>query len=264
MSGHDVLSVVGWRSPVQPLSFGILTGMRGTLLNTATVAGGASIGLVIGQVIPSSFRDVALNGLGLVVLGIGVRMVLQGKNPLISAISVAAGGVIGLSLGFHSRIEALGNWGQAQFAAGAGAGSFAQGLLTSFVLFCIGPMTLLGCLEDGVEGKIDILSLKSTLDGVAALFLAATFGLGVLASAPLVLLFQGALTLAARPLSPLAKHPNAIGEISGTGGCIMLATGLGLMGIKDFHTANYLPAVFIAPGIALLTDAINQRKVVSS
>ena len=109
--------------------------MRGTLLNTATVAAGASIGLFIGRVIPDSFRDVALNGLGLVVLGIGVRMILQGKNPLISAISVAAGGVIGLSLGFHAWIQALGELGQRQFASATGSGSFATGLLTSFVLF---------------------------------------------------------------------------------------------------------------------------------
>jgi uncharacterized membrane protein YqgA involved in biofilm formation len=225
--------------------------MRGTLLNTATVAVGAGVGLLVGRTIPSTYQDVALHGLGLVTIGLAVRMVLKGRNPLVAAIAVAVGGVLGLAFGIHAGIEALAEWSRQRLGGGE-TGRFAQGMVTSFVLFCVGPMTLLGCLQDALERKIELLSVKSTMDGIAAVFLAAAMGAGVLLTAVLVLLFQGALTLLARPLRPLAQDAEALDETSGTGGAILLATGIGLIGLKDLHTANYLPAIFLAP---LLTVA---------
>lgn len=225
--------------------------MRGTLLNTATVAVGATVGLVVGRAIPNSYQDVALHGLGLVTVGLAIRMILQGKNPLISALALTVGGSLGLAIGIHDHFVALAEWAKTQTGQGQN-GLFAQGMVTSFVLFCIGPMTLLGCLEDALENKIDLLAVKSTLDGIAAIFLAAASGAGVLATAPLLLIFQGGLTLLAKPLSGLSKDEEAMAELVGTGGAILLATGIGLLGIRDFHTANYLPAVFLAPAIVIL------------
>lgn len=225
--------------------------MRGTLLNTATVAVGAGVGLVVGRTIPSAYQDVALNGLGLVTIGLAVRLVLKGRNPLVSAVAIALGGVLGLALGIHAGIESLAEWSRVQLG-GDGGGKFAQGMVTSFVLFCVGPMTLLGCLEDALEKKIDLLSVKSTMDGIAAVFLAAAMGAGVLLTAALLLVFQGALTLLARPLRPLAADTEALDETSGAGGAILLATGIGLVGLKDLHTANYLPAIFLAPAAVVL------------
>jgi uncharacterized membrane protein YqgA involved in biofilm formation len=231
--------------------------MRGTLLNTATVAGGAALGLAIGRAIPPGYQDVALHGLGLVTMGLSVRMLLKGRNPLIAAVAVAVGGVLGLALGIHVGIEHLAEWTRSQ--VGGDASRFVQGVVTSFVLFCVGPMTLLGCLEDALEGKIDLLSVKSTLDGIAAVFLAAALGAGVLLTAGLLLLFQGAITLAARPLRKIARDEGALDEISGTGGAILLATGIGLVGLKDLHPANYLPAVFLAPVIALAARRLSRE-----
>jgi uncharacterized membrane protein YqgA involved in biofilm formation len=220
--------------------------MRGTLLNTTTVAVGAGVGLAVGRTIPVSYQDVALNGLGLVTIGLAVRLVLKGRNPLIAAVAVAVGGVLGLALGIHAGIVNLAIWSREHFG-GEGGAKFAQGMVTAFVLFCVGPMTLLGCLEDALEKKIDLLSVKSTMDGIAAVFLAAAMGAGVLLTAVLLLVFQGALTLLARPLRPLAADTEALDETSGVGGAILLATGIGLLGLKDLHTANYLPAIFLAP-----------------
>lgn len=224
--------------------------MRGTLLNTATVAVGATAGMLVGKAVPDAYQQTALAGLGLVTAGLSIRMALKGRNPLITAVAVAIGGVIGLAIGIHSGIEAFAAVVKTQLGGGDAA-IFAQGAVTAFALFCVGPMTLLGCLEDGLEGKIDLLSLKSTMDGIASFFLAAALGGGVLLCAPLLLLFQGGLTLAARPLKALGKDQEALDEISGAGGAILLATAVGLMGIKDFHAANYVPAIVLAPLIVV-------------
>lgn len=236
----------------------LLAVVKGTLLNTATVAGGAAVGLLLGKALPTSYQQVAMSGIGLVTVGMGIKMFLQGRNPLIVALAVAAGGILGLAFGIQHGIEALAEWSKTQF--GSSEGTFAQGMITSFVLFCVGPMTILGCMEDALEHKIDLLSLKSTLDGIGAIFLAATLGSGVLVTAVLVLIFQGALTLLARFLKPLVKDENALAELSATGGAILLATGIGLLGLKDMSTANYLPAIFLAPAFALLGPKLAQMR----
>lgn len=235
--------------------------MKGTLLNTATIAVGATLGLLLGKALPGNFRDVAMSGIGLVTLGLGIRMFLQGKNPLISAVAVAGGGIIGLMLGIEVGIEAIAEWCRAQL--GQGESTFVEGMITSFVLFCVGPMTILGCIEDALEHKIDLLSLKSTLDGIGAIFLAATLGAGVLVTAALVLIFQGAITLLARCLQPLVKDEHALGELTATGGAILLGTGIGLLGLKNLHTANYLPAIFIAPAIVLVGHRIRRKETLN-
>lgn len=224
--------------------------MRGTLLNTVTVAAGATVGILLGSGIRDDYKQVALHGLGLVTVGIGVQMFLKVKNPLIAAAAVAVGGILGLALGIHSGIEGMAGWLKMHLE-GSHPSHFSEGLITSFVLFCIGPMTLLGCIQDALEHKIDLLALKSTMDGIAAVFLAAASGYGVLVTAVLVFLFQGGLTLLAKQLRPLAADEECLAGLSGAGGAILMATGLGLIGLTDLHTANYLPAIFLAPLLVL-------------
>lgn len=231
--------------------------MRGTLLNTATVAGGSLVGLAIGRHIPEAHKQVALSGLGLVTIGIGIRMFLQSRNPLVGAVAVAAGGMIGLALGIHSGIDAFATW--AKHSMSGDLSRFNEGLITSFVLFCVGPMTLLGCIQDALEKNIELLALKSTMDGIAAVFLAATFGAGVLVTAGLILIFQGALTLLARPLRPMTRQSHLMESINASGGPIMVGIGLGLLAIKDVHAANYLPALVLAPMVAWLFHRIERR-----
>jgi len=232
--------------------------MRGTLLNTATVAVGATVGWLVGKQIPGSYQTVALHGLGLVTCGLGLKMFLQSKNPLIAAIAVAGGGVIGLRLGIDFEIGHIAGWFK-QALGQTHSDRFIDGLVTSFVLFCIGPMTLLGCMQDALEKKIDLLSLKATLDGVAAFFLAAASGACVIVTAFLLLIYQGALTLAAGSLRPIAEDEELLAETTATGGAILFATGLGLLEIKDLHTANYLPAVFVAPAAVMIGRRFAKR-----
>ena len=224
--------------------------MKGTILNTVTVTAGSVVGLLIGKLIPESAQQVALGGLGLVTMGLGMKMFLGSKNILIVAGSIALGGIIGLLLGIQVGLENIADW--VKHSVGGG-GTFSEGFVASCVLFCIGPMTLLGCIQDGLEGKSELLSLKSTMDGVAAIFLAASLGIGVLFSAAFILIFQGGLTLAARPLSSLKSDQGLLAELEGTGGPIMLAIGLSLLSIKKLPTANYLPALVLAPLMVLLS-----------
>jgi hypothetical protein len=231
--------------------------VRGTLLNTATVLVGAGLGVAAGHNIPDSYKAVALHGIGLVTLGVSIKMFMGTKNPLIVGGSVALGGVLGLALGLHSCVEHIALWSQTHLG---GQGKFATGIVTSFVLFCVGPMTLLGCLQDGLERKIDILSLKSTLDGIAAFFLAAATGAGLFVTAVLLFVFQGMLTLAAKPLRPLAEHQWALAETTAAGGAVLAATGLGLLDITDLHPTNYLPAIFLAPAVVLTAERFAKRK----
>lgn len=224
--------------------------MRGTLLNTATVAAGAGLGWVVGDQVPIGYKAVAMGGLGLVCLGLGVKMFLQSRNVLVVAAAVAVGGMLGLLVGIHAGLESLSNWARGYLGGGE---KFTETFVTTSVLFCVGPMTLLGCLQDGLERRIELLSIKSTLDGIGAFFFAAAAsGPPVLLTALVVLVFQGFLTLGARYLKGLATDETLISEATAAGGLMMVSIGLGLLELKQMQTANYLPSLVLAPLFAAL------------
>jgi uncharacterized protein len=231
--------------------------MRGTLLNTATVAGGALVGLAMRNVIPASWQPVAMSGIGLVVVALGVRMFLPSRNVLAVTMAMAVGGILGTILGLQHLLVVFADW--ARTALG-GAGRFSEAVVTTSVLFCVGPMTLLGCLEDGLEGKIDLLKIKSTLDGVGAVFFAATLGPGVLVTAGIVLVVQGALTLSAKSLRGFANDEALLAEATAVGGIMMIATALGILELKSLPVADYLPALAIAPIVVAVGRRWEARK----
>lgn len=222
--------------------------MRGTLLNTATVVVGAALGLLVGAAVPHQYEQIALSGIGLVVLGIGVKLFLESKNVLYVTGAIAFGGILGTALGIDAGLQALTESVRSTLGGGK---HFNEGLIGASLLFCVGPMTVLGCIQDGLEGNYQLLSVKSALDGVAGFFLATALGrdggFGVLLSAVVVLVVQGALTLLARPLKPVAEDAELLAEATGTGGVMMLAIGLRLLELKMLPVANYLPALVLAP-----------------
>jgi uncharacterized membrane protein YqgA involved in biofilm formation len=231
--------------------------MRGTLLNTATVAAGATAGLLTGRFVPPDYKSVALEGLGLVVVLIGVRMFLQSRNPIIGVASIAFGGIIGACIGIPHALAVFAEWCRQILG---GTGHFNEALITTSVLFCVGPMTLLGCLQDGLENKIELLAVKSTLDGIGAFFFAATLGSGVLVTTVVVLVVQGSITLAARRMQRFAKDEELMAEATATGGALMLGIGLGLLSIKSMHIETYLPAVILAPLFVLVSRRVVARR----
>ncbi len=230
--------------------------MRGTLLNTATVAIGALIGLVAGQNLPHQYLVIASGGIGLVTIGIGLKLFLESKNVLVVALSVGLGGVLGAMMGIDQGLTHFADWARGLVGGG---GTFNEGLITTSVLFCVGPMTLLGCIQDGIEHKIDLLAVKSIMDGITAVFFAATLGAGVLVTALVVLVFQGTLTLLAGRLKVLVKRPKLMAETSAAGGCILLAIGLGLLRIVKLPSENFLPALVLAPVFALIFIGLQNR-----
>jgi uncharacterized membrane protein YqgA involved in biofilm formation len=225
---------------------------RGTILNTLTVLVGSLVGLAIGGAMPPELKAVAMTGIGLVVLAMGVKMFLETKNVLVPTMSIVGGGLIGALIKLDVGVDNASEWLRQILGGGE---NFNAGLITASVIFCVGPLTLLGCVEDGLERKIDLLAFKSTLDGIGAVFFAATMGAGVLASAGVVLVVQGLITLFAKPLKPLAQNPQLASEATAAGGVIMIAIGCssGLLGIlRDVRTEIYLPALVIAPLVAPL------------
>lgn len=223
---------------------------RGTLLNTLTVVAGALVGLAIGGSISEDLKRVALTGIGLICLGLGAKLVMESKNLLITTVAVVGGGVLGALIGIDVGIDAF-----AESVRGwlGGGETFNEGLVSASVLFCVGPMTLLGCLKDGLERDIHLLAIKSVFDMVAAVFLAATLGVGVLIAAGVLFVVQGVLTALAKPLKPLAQNPQLVCEASAAGGAIMLAIGIKLLGLRDDLRAEvFLLSLFIAPLVARL------------
>lgn len=225
----------------------------GTVLNTVAVIAGSLVGLMAGSALPSRIGDIAVYGIGLITICLGLQMFLRTRNPLVVVAAICIGGALGAAVGLDSGMEAVAEWARAGLG---GKGNFNQGFVTASVLFCIGPMTLMGCLQDALEDHIELLGLKSMLDGVSSIFLSATLGVGVLVSAAFVLIFQGVLTLAARRLEPLAKNPSLVGESVAVGGVLMVSIGLGITGIKSVPSVLFLPALALAPAFAWCADRL--------
>jgi uncharacterized membrane protein YqgA involved in biofilm formation len=220
----------------------------GTLLNTATVIVGALLGRAVGSRFPERLRETAIDGIGLLVLLIGAEMALGTRHVLYVMGAVLIGGLLGEGLRIEDHLEAFGDWLERRVGVDdAGEGSdFSRGFVTTSILFCVGPVTLMGCIQDGLHGDYNLLAVKSVLDGISALAFASALGWGVLFSAGTVLVVQGALTLGARTLSGVLT-PAMDAELFATGGVILLGLGIRLLGLKPVRVANFLPGLVVAP-----------------
>jgi len=245
--------------------FGVWSVLNGTIVNAITVVVGSLLGLSIASGIPDRFRSIVLQSLGLITVTLAVdsavlkfsdtvrRFADHVRSPdtygarlaMIMIASLLVGAILGTLLRLHERIEALGSWIHRRFSSGDGAG-FAEGFLTASVIFCVGPLTLLGCLQNGAHGDPSLLYIKATLDGFCALALASALGWGVFASVLTVLGFQGGLSVLAWWVAdPLDQVSMALMTI--VGGVVLLATALLILDIKKIPVANMLPGIFLPP-----------------
>lgn len=226
----------------------------GTLLNTATVLVGAAIGLSLGRVIPASLHQTVRAAIGLFVVVIGIQMALKTHNPLILLISVLVGVLIGELLRLDDGVQAIGAWAERRISRGGEPGRVSLAFITTSLIFCVGPLTILGSFQDGTTGDITLLAIKSTLDGVTSIVFAATLGWGVTLSAISVLVVQGTLTLIAFLLhAGLTDLETA--ELTAAGGIAVLGIALGLLELKTIKVANFLPSLVVAPLLAGLAHA---------
>lgn len=210
---------------------------------------GSGIGLAIGNRLSQRLREIMTAGLGLCTLLIGVQMALKAQNPLVVIASMVIGGVMGELLGIEEALERAGEW--LRNRARSGSGTFVTGYVTASLVFCVGPMTLLGSIQEGLTGNPDIIYTKAMLDGAASVAFASSLGAGVGFAAITVLVFQGTLTLLGAQLAFLLR-PEILNEVTATGGLLILAIGLLLLEVKRLRVANLLPALVV---VVLLTAA---------
>jgi uncharacterized membrane protein YqgA involved in biofilm formation len=240
-----------------------MTGL-GTLINVAAVLAGGAIGLVLGGRIPERIRQTVMHGLGLLTIVIGVQLTFESRNSLVLLGSLLLGGIAGELLRIEERLDRLGLWLERrttgkhertlgdEATASPASSRFSRAFLTASLVFCVGPMAILGSIKDGLDGDITLLSIKSGLDLFAALGFASTLGVGTLFAALSVLAYQGLLTLAAGLASAVLTEP-MVAQMTASGGVLLLALGIGLLGIKEIRTANLLPALVLAPLLLALT-----------
>lgn len=241
----------------------------GTLLNVAAVLVGSGLGLLLGGRLPQRTRSVITDGLGLVTLLIGAldaasitspafaRAVSGHATVLVVLASVLLGGLMGSGLGLESRLDRVGVRLQARLApsgSGANRARFVEGFVMSSMVFCVGPLAILGALQDGLGHGISQLELKSLLDGFASLAFAASLGWGVACSALTVGLFQGAITVAGY-LAGGALSAGEVAALTATGGLLLIGVGLRLLGVKEVPVVDLLPALAIAPALTAVIAA---------
>ncbi len=219
--------------------------LLGTLVNIGAVIIGSLIGRWGGRFLSVQMRQTLMVGLGLAVLLIGLQLALKSQQLMIVIGSLILGGLIGELIGIERRLEAFGFGLQKRFS---GLGSIAEGFVTSSLLFCVGAMAIMGALQDGLGGNPTILYAKSALDGVAAIALTSTLGIGVIFSIIPLLLYQGSITLVAELAQSILTEP-VITEMNAVGGLLIVAISLDLMGIRRLPVGNLLPSIFVAIGL---------------
>lgn len=232
--------------------------MTGTILNAITVLIGGTIGTLLGNRFPTRIQETIFAALGLFTLVIAIDSALVTRNALIVLGSLLLGVLVGEGLRIEDRLEAFGVWLRDHLIKNPDGGSsarFVEGFVTASLIFCVGPLTIQGAIEDGLMGDYTKLAVKALMDGFAALAFATTLGPGVIASVIVILLFQGGLSLLASLGTNVFTEP-MIWEMTATGGVVLMAIGLRLLELKRIRAANLLPAIFIAPLSIAIMDAL--------
>jgi uncharacterized membrane protein YqgA involved in biofilm formation len=246
----------------------------GTLVNVATVLLGTVIGVLVGHRLSHRTRDVVTDALGLVTLLIAgtaamavrdaalVDAVGSSAPMLIVLASLVLGGVVGSLLGIEDRLERFGGWLQTRLQARAGRRGdgaerqrFIEGFLTASLVFCVGPLTILGSLNDGLGNGADQLFLKAALDGFAAIAFAASFGWGVGASVIALVAVQGSLTIVGMLLGDVLPDAH-VAALGATGGLMLVGVALRLLRIKQLPVGDLLPGLLLAPLLTALVIAL--------
>jgi len=221
--------------------------VRGTIVNAVAILVGSAIGLAAGSRLPERLQRIITTGLGLSTLLIGTQMALKVQSILVVIGSMVIGGVVGEWVNIEGALERAGE--RLKSRARSDSGTFVTGYITASLVFCVGPMTILGSIQEGIAGNADLLYTKSLLDGAASVAFASSLGIGVSFAVVTVLVFQGALTLLGTQLAFLLK-PDVLAELTATGGLLILAIGFLLLDITRLRVANLLPALIV---VVLLT-----------
>jgi len=233
--------------------------MIGTLINVSTVVLGGVLGIALGSKFPERFRHTVVAVLGLFTLAYGFQMFLSTRNALVVLVSLLVGVILGEWWQVENGLKNLGHWLETTLLSRPdihGENRFVRGFLTSSLVFCVGPMAILGSIQDGLTGDYQTLAVKAILDGFAALAFASTLGVGVIFSALVLLIYQGAITLLAAQIQALVSEAMLM-EMTATGGVIILAIAISsLLEIRPIRSGNFLPGLLITPLMVWLMQTL--------
>ncbi len=230
----------------------------GTLINVGTIVLGSLFGILIGARLSEKFRQTIIAGLGLFTLGYGLMTFLETSNPLIPLGGLLIGALLGEWWRIEEGLEIIGTALKKAVIKKEGEGEsqsrFVEGFVTASLVFMIGPIAILGSIQDGLVGDVEMLTIKSILDGFASVAFASTLGIGVAFSALTILVYQGAITLLAGFFSQFFSKA-MMTEMTAVGGLILMAVSISsLLALKKIRTGNFLPALLITPLIMLLLE----------
>ncbi len=232
--------------------------------------------MLFGSRLPERVRQTVIAGLGLFTLAIGLQMALKMQQPLVVLGGLLIGSILGEWWRIEIRLSNLGAWLELRFAQGLqpmadfesrpaeggpvsatyNSSRFIRGFLTASLLFCIGPMTILGAIQDGLSGDYNLLAVKAIMDGFAALAFASTLGVGVLFSIVVIFLYQGGISLLAAQAQALIS-PAMMNEMTSTGGILLLGLAISsLLEIKSIRVGNFLPALLFTPILVAILTAL--------
>ena len=235
----------------------------GTVTNVLTIVGGTLLGLIVGRFISERIRLTVEQAVGMTTLVLGIATAAKTDNIVFPLVSVVLGGIIGESLRIEDRFESLGNWVRRKVEVKSQSGwmsrtslttlhpRFVEGFVTATLLFSIGPMSILGSIDDGLGRGAQILIVKAALDGLVSILFAATMGWGVAISAVIVGIYQGLMTLGASGLDAILTD-RMVHEMSATGGIMILGIALRFMEVKPIRVGSLLPGLFVAPVLVAL------------
>lgn len=227
----------------------------GTLLNLATVLAGGLLGTLLGDRLPPRLRENVVAGVGLFTVAMGVKFAVDTASLLYLLGAILIGGLIGSVLGIERRLNAFGEAVQRRFATPGRTSTVAEGFVTASIVFCVGPLTFLGAIRNGLTGDASLLVIKSVLDGFSAIAFAATLGWGVLLSLLVIVVYQGGLAAGASLFAGLLTD-SQLREMSAVGGLLIVGVGLKLLKIRDVQVADYLPAIAVAPLLVAVATSI--------
>jgi uncharacterized protein len=233
----------------------LFTKTSGTWINVATVLIGSGLGIVLKGNLPTRMQRIITQALGLLTLFLGVTMagsLLKVKvsifdGVILGLIAIVVGGLLGEWWQIDARLHAVGNWLKHRFQGG---GSFTEGFVAATLLFCVGPLTMIGSLNNGLSGDNTLLSIKSAMDGIASIALSSSYGIGVAFSILPMIVYQGGLSIASGFLAQTIPNPATDPSVlltSGVGGLMVMGIGLNLLEVAQLSIAAFLPGLLLAP-----------------
>jgi len=234
--------------------------MTGTFINVIAILIGSGLGMLFGPRLSDRVKSTVLSGMGIFTAAVGMQMFLKTENMLVVLGALVLGAILGEWLRIEDRLQNLGAWIEKRVSRNSEgpSGRFVRGFLAASVLYCTGPMAVLGSISDGLSGDYLTLSIKSVLDGFLSMAFSSTLGIGVAFSALPVFTYQGTISLLAARLNAIVS-PAMMNEMTAAGGILLIGIGISsMLELKKIRVGNFLPALAIAPAIVYILGLITR------